>query len=343
MTMILHGILFLLKWLGIILLLLLGVILLAVVLVLFVPVRYKGRLEKKEAPEEVFWADGTISWLNPFVRVRLRFAQKKFSFSVRLLGLSLIDSEKPKKEKKEKKAKKTRKAKNGTSPGQTAETKERFPVKIHLETDSAGKQTEAESRNETGVPENTGKQAGTGTEAETSEYPEDVVTAKRKSLFVKIKAFFEKVRTIPGKIKEKVSRFIKQVQLLWYKKEKVLIFLQDELHLLALGKAWATLKQVIRHCLPVKLKGQVYFGTGDPESTGKALAGLGILYAAYGKGLTVVPDFNEKHLIATLAFKGRIRMGTLLFKTLKLIRDKQVKRFWKNWKKLLKILKQKVE
>ena len=133
------------------------------------------------------------------------------------------------------------------------------------------------------------------------------------------------------------------MQLLWYKKEKVVLFLQDELHLLALGKAWATVKQVLRHCLPGKLKGQVYFGTGDPESTGKALAGLGILYAAYGKGLTVVPDFNEKHLIADLEFKGRIRMGTLLFKVLKLIRDKQVKRFWKNWKKLFNILKQKAE
>ena len=85
------------------------------------------------------------------------------------------------------------------------------------------------------------------------------------------------------------------------------------------------------------------FGTGDPESTGKALGVLGILYAAYGKGITVIPDFYEKRLVAELAFKGRIRLGTLLLKGVRLIRDKQVKRFIKNFKRLLKVLKQKAE
>ncbi len=343
MTAVLHVLLLLLKWLGILLLVLLGLILFVVVLALFAPVRYKGSLEKKEAPEEVFSADGLISWLNPFVRVRLRFVQKKFSFSVRLLGIRLIDSEKPKKGKKGKKAKKIRKTKNGTSSGQKAETKVCLPVEIHLETGSAGKQAEAGIQNGAGTSENTGKQAETGRGAEVPEQPEDVVKTKKKSLLVRIKAFFEKIAALPGKIKEKVSRFIKQIRLLWYKKEKVGLFFADELHLLALGKSWSTVKKLFRHCLPGKVKGRVYFGTGDPESTGKALAGLGMLYAAYGKGLAVEPDFYEKHLIAELTFKGRIRLGTLLGMVLMLIRDKQVKRFWKNWKKLLKILKQKAE
>jgi len=343
MTAVFHGLLFVLKCLGIFLLVLLGLILLVALTALVVPVRYKGCLEKKEEPEEVFTAEGLVSWLNPFLRVRLRFAQKKFSFSVRLFGIRLIDSEKPKKEKKAKKAKKNRKTKNGTSFGQKAETKMCLPVEVHLETDSAGKQAEAGTQNGAGTSEDTGKQAETGIGAEASEQQEDAVKKKKKPLVVRIKAFFEKVAAIPEKIKEKVSRVMKQIQLLWYKKEKVGMFFADELHLLALGKAWNTVKKLFRHCLPGKVKGKVYFGTGDPESTGKALAGLGILYAAYGKGLTVEPDFYEKHLIAELTFKGRIRFGTLLGMAIKLIRDKQVKRFWKNWKKLLKILKQKVE
>ena len=55
------------------------------------------------------------------------------------------------------------------------------------------------------------------------------------------------------------------------------------------------------------------------------------------------PDFNEKRVVAELEFKGRIRCGTLLGKGLRLIRDKQVKRFYKNFKKLLTVLKQKAE
>lgn len=337
MTAVLQVLLLLLKWLGILLLVLLGLILIAIMLVLFAPVRYKGKLEKKEEPEEVFTAEGLVSWLNPFLRIRLRFAQKKFSLSVRLLGFRLFDSEKPKKPKKEKKAKrekqtkkdkKVRKQEKETSSVNEAETKKGFPVEIHLETASDGKRDDTEVRDEAEYREENREK---GTEPE------------KKSIFAKIKAFFAKVGAVPKKIKEKVSRFIKQVQLLWYKREKVVLFLQDELHLLALGKAWTTVKQIVGHCLPGKVKGQVYFGTGDPESTGKALAGLGILYAAYGKGLSVIPDFHEKHLVADLSFKGRIRLGTLLFKVLKLIRDKRVKRFMRNWKKLWKILKQKVE
>lgn len=319
MTAVLHVLLLLLKWFGILLLVLLGLLLFLIVLVLLTPVRYRGSLEKKEEPEEVFTADGLVSWLNPLVRVRLRFSQKKFSYAVRIFGVRLIDSERPKKEKKPKKRVKselqeTQKAdKFSGEKIKVAEGDETVHKALTEENESSGEQQEATD----------------GTE--------------KKSILRKIVSFFEKVRAFPKKIKEKVFRLRKQIQLLWHKKEKIGLFLQDEIHLLAMGKAWNTVGKLLRHCLPGKIKGQVYFGTGDPESTGKALAGLGILYAAYGKGLNVTPDFYEKHLIAELAFKGRVRFGTLLGMVLKLIRDKQVKQFWKDWKKLLKVLKQKAE
>ena len=97
------------------------------------------------------------------------------------------------------------------------------------------------------------------------------------------------------------------------------------------------------HILPGKIKGQVEFGTGDPESTGKALAVMGIFYGAYGKNVSIMPNFYEKRLLAELTLKGRIRMVTVLIIVLKVIRDKHVKRLKRNWDKLVKILKQKVE
>lgn len=336
MTAVLKVLLFLLKCIGILLLAILGIVLLTVLLVLLAPVRYKGKLEKKEAPEEIFRADGLVSWLNPFLRVRIRFTEKKLKYTVRIFGICLLDSEKPKKEKKRKKKEKTKKRKQtsgGASAGPKTSTEPAGP-----ENGSIG--TEIAEPAEVTVPEVSEE---VHTEENADMQGESVETEKKASLFDKIKGFFEKIRGIPEKIKQKITKIVNTIKLLWNKKEKTVAFFEDELHKVAMGKARDTVKQVFRHVLPGRIKGYAEFGTGDPATTGKALGVLGILYAWYGKGITVVPDFYEKRIIAELAFKGRIRFGTLLFKGLRLIRDKQVKRFIKNFKQLMNVLKQKAE
>ena len=337
MTAVLHVLLLLLKWIGILLLVILGLLLLFVVLVLLAPVRYKGRLDKKEAPEEIFRADGLVSWLNPLLRVRVRFAEKKLHYTVRIFGICLLNSDKPKKDKpvkeKKKKAKKTKKEKKKEQKQEKENGGAALTEHTTGDTETA---VEAAESAEVQVVENQAPAQG-------AEGTSDSEGKKKGSLFAKIKQLIEKIKAIPEKIKQKVIHIVNTVKLLWYKKEKVVLFLQDELHKTAIGKAWTTIKQILRHVLPGKIKGQVEFGTGDPASTGKALGVLGVLYAWYGKGVTIVPDFYEKRVVAELSFKGRIRFGTLLIKGLRLIRDKHVKRFIKNFKKLLKILKQKAE
>lgn len=352
MTAVLKGLLFLLKCIGVLLLVILGLLLLIVLLVLLAPVRYKGKLDKKEAPEEVFRADGLVSWLNPLVRVRIQYTEKKLKYTVRILGICLLNSEKPKKEKPEKVKKNKTKPKKkkdnekqttggsaeqpvGHAPGQDTEGTDAAET-IPLEDQMASEQKPGD------IPEEA--DAGSGSAPEQPEGAKASEKAgKKESVFAKMKALIEKIKAIPEKIKQKVTHFIDTLKLLWYKKEKVVAFLQDELHKTAIGKAWNTVKQILHHVLPGKIKGHMEFGTGDPASTGKALGVLGVLYAWYGKGITVVPDFYEKRIVAELTFKGRIRFGTLLFKGLRLIRDKQVKRLIKNFKKLLKLLKQKAE
>lgn len=338
MTAVLKVLLFLLKWLGILLLVILGLLLLLLLTVLLAPVRYKGRLDKKEEPEEIFRADGLVSWLNPFIRVRIRYTEKKLRYTVRIFGFCLLDSEKPKKEKKSKD--KPDKQKKAKKKGTKGNKQEQIPIQGSSEPTEAGTSPEdGISPESEAVPVTTSEEAET-TEAGESETPEP---EKKKSFIAKIKAFFAKIKAIPGKLKEKVTHTVNTIKLLWYKKEKVVLFLEDELHKTALGKAWTVIKQLLRHVLPGKIKGHVEFGTGNPESAGKALAVFGIFYAAYGKGVTVVPDFYEKRMVAELEFKGRIRLGTILVKVLRLIRDKDVKRFRKNFKKLMNILKQKAE
>lgn len=330
MAVVWKALLFLLKCVGILLLVVLGLLLLTVLLVLLAPIRYRGRLDKKEAPEEIFRADGLVSWLNPFLRIRIRYTEKKLRYTVRIFGICLLNSEKPKKEKTKKENKKDTTTQDtvSESEGKVSET---------TTEQASGADTIPAEETVSGVSENKDT-AGDGENEEITGAGE-----KKPSLFEKIRQFFEKVKAIPEKIKQKITQISETLKLLWHKKEKTVAFFEDELHKEALGKGFDTLKQILRHVLPGKIKGHAEFGTGDPESTGKALGVLGMLYASYGKGITVVPDFYEKRLEAELEFKGRIRCGTLLRKVLHLIRDKQVKRFIKNFKKLLKILKQKAE
>ena len=122
---VLRVILFLLKLLGILVLVILGLLLLVVILALFAPVRYKAKLKKTEEPEPGVFADGLISWLNPFLRVRIMFRENKLRYTVRLLGIPLLNSEKPRKEKKKReKPEKKRKKKAEKSAGKETAAQE---------------------------------------------------------------------------------------------------------------------------------------------------------------------------------------------------------------------------
>lgn len=312
--------LWILKWLGILLLALLGLLLFVVLLVLLAPVRYRGRLSKMEEPEERFTGEGRITWLNPILRIRIRYEGKKLCYRVRLFGFSIINSEAPKKEKKKKK--------ETTEPMTGTGTLEEPPSEeVRQQTEASGPVTEEDSE-------------GTSEGEETTEESEE---QEKVSFFTKIKQFFKKIGAFFAKLKHLGANVKKQLSLLWYKKGQVTGFLKGEVQKLAFGKAWSTVKKVLRHIMPQKIKGYVEFGTGNPESTGKALAAISMFYAAYGKHLKIVPEFMEKRLVAEVSFKGRIRFGTLARLGLSLIRDKNIKGFRKNWKKLLKELKKKAE
>lgn len=315
--------LFLLKLLGILLLVLLGLVLVILLLVLLAPVRYKGRFEKREKPEPVLFADALVSWLNPLLRVRIHFREGKWRYTVRLFGICLSDSARQKRTRK-KKQKKEKKKKTKGKP------EENLP-----ETTLSVKESYTKESRESGTKECRGTPE--------QEALQDSAPEKKESLFAKLKRLWERLLALPAKIKEIVQGIFARIRLIWKKKEAVSAFLTEEMHITALGRTMGVVKKLFAHILPGKLKGHVEFGTGDPESTGKALAALGILYAAYGKGIMIVPDFNEKRLAAELTFRGRVRAGTVLLLLLRLVRDKQVRGLYKDWKQLMSLLKEKAE
>lgn len=333
--------LWILKWIGILLLALLGLLIFLVLLVLLAPIRYRGRLHKGEEPEDSFFGEGRVTWLNPILRICVRYEGKKLIYRVRLFGICIINSEKPKKEKKEKKKKKEENVAEYTA--NEAEPVAEEESTLLAEATDGAENVPAEPTSSEGEISGTGEEPATEEPPEQDEKPEEQEKSEKVSFFAKIKGFFDKIKAFFVKLKNLGANVKKQVSLLWYKKGLVMSFLKDEVQRLAFGKAWRTVKKVLGHIVPQKIKGHVEFGTGNPESTGKALAGLAMFYGKYGKFVRIVPDFTEKRLVADVSFKGRIRLGTLARLGLSLIRDKNVKGFRKNWKKLLKELKKKAE
>ena len=82
-----HILLLVLKIIGIVLLILLAALLLAVAVLLFVPVRYRGRLQKPEDGWRRFAAAGKISWLFRAVALDAVYENGSFFGCVRLFGL----------------------------------------------------------------------------------------------------------------------------------------------------------------------------------------------------------------------------------------------------------------
>lgn len=322
--MVLHGILFILKWVGFFLLFAVGLILLFVIAALLVPVRYKGGVKKEELPENAVLADGLVSWLNPLVRVKIRFSEQRLRYTVRVFGLCLINSEKPKKEKKTKKAREEAKGKTE----QVLKEGAGQPVEERAEEISGkGAVQPSEGREEQRV----------------EKQPEKPFSERIKSFFFKCREWLRRGKTIPERLRKKLLRFQKEIELLWKKKTAAVAFWQEERHVLVVGKTLKAAGRLLRQLMPRRIRGHVVFGTGDPESTGKALAALGIFYAAHGRCLTIVPDFTEKRLAARVTFRGRICLGTVLVMVLRFLKDKQVKAFRKDWKQFAALLKQKAE
>lgn len=96
-------ILFILKTIGILLLAVIGILLLVLLIILFIPVRYRIKLEHGE---ELLILDSKLSWLFHIVRARVSHMNGVFHILVKVLWFTIYDNLQPRKQ-KVKKSKKT--------------------------------------------------------------------------------------------------------------------------------------------------------------------------------------------------------------------------------------------
>lgn len=255
-------VLVLLSIIGIILALLLTIIL----LVVFVPVRYRVYGRKKED----IYAKGRVSWLLHLLHASFVYENGELHYQLRILGIPLIGRKK------------------------TGKTGKNKPEKNRLEE----------------------------SEPEEDSTAEVVVMEKKPEEPVKAKEPTKKKKTEKPKKKWKIKEIIEQIKLFWQENKP------------AVQKIFQKIRAMIKALLPKRLEGTIWFGTGDPCTTGEITGVLAILYGFYGGKLHIYHDFNQAVFMAELLIAGKIRLFTFIRICITVLLDKDVRRLIKNIKNL---------
>lgn len=140
------------------------------------------------------------------------------------------------------------------------------------------------------------------------------ISEKENGLRRKIEKIKYTIRGIYDKIKHILE------ELGFYKE-----LLQDEDTKALLSHGCSRLGKVLKHIRPRKLKADITYGTGSPDTTGYLYGFYGMLSPKLGKDIYIVPNFEEPILEGSLYAAGHITVCTLLINILALLLDKRLR------------------
>lgn len=246
------------KWIGIILLCILGLMLLLCLAVLLIPIRY----QLSAVWQEEHRVKGSVSWLLHLIHLSFD-TDRNQRVCIRIFGIPVNGRFHTKKKKfqKRRKVKQKRKA-SGSTKVQRKESVS--PAKV---------QKAVESSTTAGEP----KEAGGAKTADSFDCTLRRITGRVKKFFLSIAGLFAKIKAI------------------------------DEESIELLQAVLKSSGGLLKHMAPRSLRGQLHFGTGDPALTGQLLGVLSVLFAMWGKGIAVIPDFEQEVFEGEAAVKGYAR------------------------------------
>ena len=338
--------LLILKIIGIILAVIIGLILTAVLLVVFVPLRYK----LNAAVDGQFEGGARVTWLLHLISAVFSFRDKEMSYAVRVLGIRLLSSEKSGKEEPEKTAelpapeKPTKKSAPEKDTILTAEKNEtvteiRGPEKKEPEADSPA--LPEKKRSKPDLPaKNRGNTAPLLRKKEEIPVAEESITTEedvpRKGIVVR---FFEKLQELYGKaydalqnLKCTFERFCDKLDSTREKAEEVLDLASDSRTKNALSHILKEIKLILKRVLPRRWDLSMNFGMEDPSLTGKILAALSVIYPFFPGKMEIEPDFSKQVIKGHTELKGHIRAAAFIGPAIRLLFDKNIRYVYKTWK-----------
>ena len=285
------------------------VLLLLLCILLVCPICYKGTVDY----HGTLTAGGRIIWLFGLLYVSFVYRDGARESHIRLLG---VDVQKVMAGRAERKRRKAAKQKRGQKRGSTNEgdKKEETVIRqqeaLRIEEEAFMRQQETLHIGEKEEMQDLSEEDNL--KQELQEISEEKDSFWRRwsfgnlkervlSFLRSIQQFFTSIRSIFQKIRKKME-WAGEAKLFWYSEntQRMVCILKDNvLHL------WRKLK-------PKVLRGNIIFGAGDPCLTGQILGVAAVFYASCGRGIQVMPDFEDKRLEGNLLVKGRISLITIV-------------------------------
>lgn len=297
--------LWLLKIIGILLLVLFALLLLAVLLVLFSAVCYQA---EGSYLGNTLKANGKISWLFHILTIRFSFEERVYG-DVRIFGIPVWSTDK----------------KGAEKPNETQPEMENGPEDFQPEEEVFGIQelgTETGDRDRE-IPELS------GTKQHKAEPEQEEAEPKPEESFLEtwIRRLSEKSRSLFQKGKQMAADGKRRFKRAMAQKEKLVSWIEDEANQESVKLVVRQLGKIIRHLLPRKGHGTVTFGFGeDPYLTGKVLTAIAPFYPLYGEYLEVYPDFERQIFEAEGTGNGHIRIGVIIGYAIRLLFDSNIRK-----------------
>lgn len=315
--------------LGILFLCLLGLVLLAFLLVLFFPIQYRvtGRKNEKKINLSV-----RVSWLFGLLRILFDFPDpgnilvKVLPITVfdsgKLFGEGTEDGDKGDKNERKNKAEKKKSVENQSEITASGEGFEKSESSEN--TDKIGKTSTDQTGQEAELQKEKNDQPGqdnTVSQGQNDRDSQENISKKKGGFFKKFEKIKYTIRNIYDKIKnvwENISYYIE--------------LLRDEETKQLFNHAMFRIGKILKSIRPRKIRGNILFGTGAPDTTGYAYGVYGMLSPFIGDKLIVTPDFTQTILEGEIYIAGHITIFTILWNGLKLLLDKKLRRFMKKMK-----------
>lgn len=292
--------LIILKIIGITLLVILGLFLFLLIVVLFVPVRYRF----KGNYDDSFHCKGKITWLLHLVSIKIE-VEKEVVTSIRIFGIPLSIFLKKKKEDSSQVVE--NQTENCSTDAEIAETKLLGSSDIKIETENL------QSEN---------------SESENSKSGKKTIIQKILDIYHKIK---QKIIDIINKIRkviQTIKDFIVNIKDKKKQLKRYLRILQSDTTKAAFSLCRNKIFKVVKHVFPRKLHADLVFGFEDPAMTGYTLAVYGMLPEFVGKSIILHPDFDKQILEGQFKAKGAIRAFTFLYQVLGILLDKNCRKLY---------------
>lgn len=286
-----------LKIIGIILLVLIGLILLAAAVILLVPIRYHGDGAREE---KIPSGNVKLTWLLHMISASASLSEDGTKIRVCLFGKTIYP--KTKKPPKKSKAKKM--------PKQEASKKSEKSEKPKQQSGTVSKEVATIYEPQKPNPE---------------------LPKKEKSARPDVKSKFEAIKQKLLAVKEKFIDSKAGIQKIKNKIDYWKNLLTSDPMKEAMEFLWKKTKGLLHHILPRRMTGRIHFGFEDPSKTGKTLAYFSMLYPFTKENLVIEPEFETEELIleGDIAFRGRIRLGYLVYVALSVVLNKNIRRQYK--------------